>query len=243
MQKMAGTKTILLLGFLLNLFFSQAQIITSGRIVFERKTNLEKKFSDDRMADWLDGKKFKVEEFELFFNDTISIFRPIESDAVDRMSWMTSKSTVMQNFTENEKLTVLDVGGQQVILKDSNALRQWKITDNKRTIDKYRCQKAVYEKNDSTRIYAWFTIDIVPSVGPEGFFGLPGAILGLATEDGGIIYFAKKVEFNEPKAEIFAVNTKKKDIFTPEEFKAKMQKDFGSDEWSQRWMNDLFRWL
>lgn len=243
MQKMAGTKTMLLLGFLTNLFFSQAQMITSGRIVFERKTNLEKKFADGRMADWLDGKKFKVEEFELFFNDTISIFRPIESNEVDRMSWMTSKSTVMQNFAVNEKLTVLDVGGQQVILKDSNALRQWKITDNKRTIDQYRCQKAIYEKNDSTRIYAWFTIDIVPSVGPEGFFGLPGAILGLATEDGGIIYFAKKVEFNEPKAEIFAVNTKKKDVFTPEEFKTKMKKDFGSDEWSQRWMNDLFRWL
>ncbi|MCX6292662.1 MAG: hypothetical protein NT126_13025 [Bacteroidetes bacterium] len=30
--------------------------------------------------------------------------------------------------------------------------------------------------------------------GPESFVGLPGAILGLATEDGSVIYFAKNVE-------------------------------------------------
>lgn len=239
---MAGTKHILLIGFVMNLFFSNAQLITSGRIVFERKTNLEKKFTDDRMKDWLDGKKFKIEEFELLFNDTISIFKPIETDELDRMSWVTSKSTILQNFNQNQKISELELGGQKVILKDSNTVRQWKITDSKRTIDKYKCQKAIYQKDDSTRIYAWFTVDIVPSVGPEGFFGLPGAILGLATEDGGIIYFAKKVEFNEPKKELFAIEMKKKEVFTPAELKAKMIKDFGDNDWGKRWISDLFRW-
>jgi len=238
-----GTRFLIIMGMLMTFGFSHAQIITSGRIVFERKTNLEKKFNDARMKDWLNGKKDKVDQFELLFNDTISIFKPIETDEVDRLSWATSKSTVLQNTTLNEKLFLLDVAGQQIFVKDTITPREWKITDSKRTIDKYRCRKAVYEKNDSTRLYAWYAVDIVPSIGPEGFGGLPGAILGLATEDGGIIYFAKSVEFNEPKAESFVVNTKKKDVYTPESLKEKFEKEMGGSEWAKRMYDEMFRWL
>lgn len=243
MRMTIGTKSMLILGVLFISLTSVAQVITSGRIVFERKTNLEKKFSDERMKEWLDGQKFKVDNFELIFNDTISIFRPVESNEAEKFSWMTSKSTVLQNQRNNEKLFVLDVAGQQIFVKDSITPRTWKLTDSKRTIDKYRCRKAVYEKNDSTRLYAWYAIDIVPSIGPEGFGGLPGAILGLATEDGSIIYFAKSVEFNEPKADAYLVNTKKKEIFTPDSLKAKFEKEMGGSEWAKRMYDEMFRWL
>jgi len=243
MEKRAGINFIILLGILMTYGFSQAQIITSGRIVFERKTNLEKKFSDARMKKWLGDNKSKTDMFELIFNDTISLFKPIESDVADRISWATSKSTVLQNVKKNENLFVMDIVGQQVLLQDSMHIRKWQITDSKRTIDKYNCRKAVYQKNDSTRLYAWYAVDIVPSVGPEGFFGLPGAILGLATEDGGIIYFAKSVEFMEPKREDFAVNAKKKDIYTPDQLKAKMEKEMGDSEWGKRMYNEMVWWL
>jgi GLPGLI family protein len=239
----AGTKFLMVIGMLMSFGYSNSQIITSGRIVFERKTNLEKKFNDPRMKEWLNGKKDKIDQFELIFNDTISIFKPIETDEVDRIAWATSKSTVLQNSKRDEKLFVLDVAGQQIFVKDTITPRQWKITDSKRTIDKYRCRKAVYEKNDSTRLYAWYAVDIIPSIGPEGFGGLPGAILGLATEDGGIIYFAKSVEFNEPKTESFEVNTRKKEIFTPESLKKKFEKEMGGSEWAKRMYDEMFRWL
>ncbi len=227
------------------LIFSSATFaqITSGRIVFERKTNLEKKFDNPRMKEWLRGNKSKIDMFELIFNDSMSIFKPILSDEVDRLSWATSMSTVMQNFATNEKMTVLDISGQKLFVSDSNAVRQWKITESKRTIGKYRCRKAVYEKNDSTRLYAWYAIEIVPSVGPEGFFGLPGAILGLATEDGGIIYFAKEIELVETKPEDFVIDIKKKEVFTPAELKAKLEKDFANSPWGKRMFDEMFRWL
>lgn len=243
MVKLDGIKKLVFFGLILISFQSNAQLITSGRIVFERKTNLEKKFTDSRMKDWLGDNKAKVDQFELFFNDTISIFKPVESDIADRMSWATSKSTVLQNFNQNDNLFVLDVAGQQIYVKDTIQPRQWQITDSKRTIDKYRCTKAIYQKNDSTRLYAWYTTDIVPSVGPEGFYGLPGAILGLATEDGGIIYFAKSVEFMEPKASNFEVSTKKKDIYSPAELKAKFEKEMGNSTWGKRMYDEMFRWL
>ncbi len=243
MEKVAGIKKIGVSMLFLAFFVSAKAQITSGRIVFERKTNLEKKFTDERIKEWLRGNKTKIDQFELIFNDTISIFKPIESDEVDKMSWATSKSTVLQNFSSNNKLTVLDISGQSIYVKDSNAVRQWKITENKRTIGKYKCRKAIYEKNDSTRLYAWYAIEIVPSIGPEGFFGLPGAILGLATEDGGIIYFAKEVEVLTPKAETFVVDTKKKDVYTPDELRAKLEKDFANSPWGKRMYDELFRWL
>ena len=243
MVKLAGIKYLILLGTLITFGYSQAQIITSGRIVFERKTNLDKKFSDAGMKQWLGDKKSKTDMFELIFNDTISIFKPIESDEVDRMSWATSKSTVLQNTLRNENLYIMDVAGQQIFVLDSMHARKWQITDSKRTIDKYNCRKAIYQKNDSTRLYAWFAVDIVPSIGPEGFFGLPGAILGLATEDGGIIYFAKSVEFKDPNTNDFVINTKKKDIYTPESLKTKMEKEMGNSEWGKRMYDEMFRWL
>lgn len=223
---------------------SYGQMVTEGRILFERKTNLQKKFkNDDRVKRWLGDQKTKIDQFELLFNDTISIFRPVYSDEPDRYKWATSQSTVRQNFNQDEKTLILDVVGQQIYVKDSNDVRQWKITDSKRKIGNYLCTKAIYQKDDSTRLYAWFSVDVVPSVGPEGFFGLPGAILGLATEDGGIIYFAKEVRFEKVSAEEFEIDLKRKDVYTLEELKAELEERFANEPWGNRVFNDLFRWL
>ncbi len=221
--------------------FSQ---INAGKIVFERRTNLEKQIIDGRMKSQVnENNKIRVELFDLYFNDTCSIFKPILSDEADPLSWATSKNTILQNFKSNQKIYQLSTAGQQVFVKDVNKKRDWKITESKRKIANYDCYKAIWQKNDTTRIYAWFSVDIVPTIGPEGFDGLPGAILGLATEDGGIIYFAKSVEIIVPKQEFFKIDTGKKDVYSMEELKTKIEKDFGNTPRGKRMFNDLFRWM
>jgi GLPGLI family protein len=84
---------------------------------------------------------------------------------------------------------------------------------------------------------------LVPSVGPEGFCGLPGTILGLATEDGGIIYFAKKVEATNPTKEEMLIEVGKNKLFTINELRIKIEKDYSSTPWGKRMFDDLFRWL
>jgi GLPGLI family protein len=222
---------------------AQAQIVTEGRILFERKTNLEKKFDDERMRRFMGDVKSKTEEFELIFNDTMSIFKPILSDVPDNFSWATSHNTMRQNFNSNEKVIILELAGQKVFVKDTNSLREWKITDSKRHIGIYNCRKAVYEPNDSTRIYAWYSVDIVPSVGPEGYYGLPGAILGLATEDGSIVYFAKDVQIVATKKEEFNIELPKKDVYTLSSLRVFMEKQLGGQSWGKRLLDDAFRWL
>jgi hypothetical protein len=57
---------VLIIGFLVFISMSGSSQVTSGKIVFERKTNLLKKYTDDRMKAWLKDKKVKIDMFELY---------------------------------------------------------------------------------------------------------------------------------------------------------------------------------
>ncbi len=225
-------------------FRANGQYILNGKITFERRTNLEKKFTDQRMRRMItEENKIRNELFTLYFNDTASVFKAIPTDKVDDMAWMTTKNSYYQNLNSSKQITVLGLMGQNVYVSDSLPSRNWKITDSKRSICGYDCRKAVYQKNDSTRIYAWYTTALVPSVGPEGFCGLPGTILGLATEDGGIIYFAKKVEEMNPSQSDMTIEIGKNKVFTLNELRIKIEKDYGNMPWGKRMFEDLFRWI
>ena len=224
--------------------WAQTDYISSGKIIFERRTNLEKRFNDQRMKRFVtEANKIRIESFQLAFNDTSSYFAVVPSNEPEEMAWLTTKNAYYQNLNKSSQLMMLAVFGQNVYVQDSLPQRTWKITDSKRTICGYECRKAIYQKNDSTRLYAWYSPLLTPSVGPEGFCGLPGTILGLATEDGGIVYFAKKIELSEPKKEELLLNPGKNKVFTIAELRQKIEKEYGSTPWGKSLFNDLFRWL
>lgn len=246
MNSKAGIRIVLLIFALNWIQFNFAQgVITSGKIVYERRTNLEKRYKDARMKRMItEENKIKMESFSFFFNDTVSVFKPILSDVQDPMGWMTSKNSYSQSLNSNKQLIIFNLFGQNTYINDSLPQRNWKITENKRTICGYECRKAIYQKNDSTRIYAWYSPDIAPSFGPEGFCGLPGTILGVATEDGGIIYFAKTVEAMKPKKEDLVLESGKK-TFTLQELKKEIETKMSNSSWGKgmNFFDDLFRWL
>ncbi len=243
---MAGIKTYIIAGILGLITTASFGQMTSGRIVYERKTNLKKLFKDnDRVKRFLsEDVKSKIENFELLFDDSLSAFKPIEGDEVEQgfMRFLTSHNTVYRNTSKNEKILILDMWGTTTYVKDSITDRQWKVTDSKRKIAGYLCRKAMWEMNDSTRIYAWFSTDLVPSIGPEGFGGLPGTILGLANEEGSIIYFAKEVQLMKPNAPALNFDTKGKEIFTTESLKKTLQEKMG--QWLKEGdLEGMFSWL
>ena len=240
-----GIKKIAFLSFFI--FISStgfSQYNTFGKITFERRTNLLKRFQDSRMSKMInEDNKIKIDKFELLFNDTSSVFRPIQDIAEGRMGWMTTKNYYYQYLGEESQFIILGLFGQNIYIKDSLPQRDWKITESKRNISGYDCRKAIYEKNDSTRIYAWYTPELITPTGPEGYSGLPGTILGLATEDGGIVYFAKQIEIVAPNNEDLTPDKGKNKVFTLIELKAKIEKDYGNTPWGKRMFDDLFRWL
>lgn len=240
-----GIKILLLGIFIWVDSIGYAQFYSEGTIYYTRRTNLQKRFTDQRMKRFInEDNKIKNDRFSLAFNDTISVFKYLPPATADDMAWLTSKNEYFQYLNPNKQLTIFQFFGTSVYVKDSLPVRAWKMTDGKRTICGFNCRKAIYEKNDSTRIYAWYAPNILPSIGPEGFCGLPGTILGIATEDGGIIYFADKVDFSTaPKSESLAVEIGKNKLFTLRELRDKLEKDYGNTPWGKRMFDDMFRWL
>jgi GLPGLI family protein len=219
------------------------QVVKQGIITFERKTNLLKKFDDERMRNFIkEDNKIKIDKFSLVFNDTASLFSYIQPDEQDRMSWLTVKNTVYQNLKREQRTVFMDMWGTSLILSDSAVNHQWKITDKTRKIAGYECIRAIWQKDDSTRIYAWFTTDIASSIGPESVTGLPGAVLGLATEDGGVVYFATKVELIEPKVEQIAKPKKKGKEYTEQALKIELTEKLQGEPFGPRIIKELFFW-
>lgn len=239
-------KQVLFAGVLLLVGTASAQINT-GRIVFERKTNLKKRLGNDpRMGKFItEENKYRIENFELFFNDSMSVFKPIESDEAEAqgmLKYFTQQNTVYLNINNRQKFIAMDLWGNPAYIKDSIDDRKWKITESKRVISGYECRKAIWQMNDSTRIYAWFSVDIVPAIGPEGLEGLPGAILGLATEDGSVVYFAKEVKAMDPPVGVLTYSEKGKEVYTEEELKAKLIEQMG--QWVKpKDLEAMFSWL
>jgi GLPGLI family protein len=231
---------------LLFLFAAPVQSqVTSAVIEYERRTNVYKLYKDvDRMQGMMEHiKKNKImkEDFTLFLNDSISVFKAKETPE-GMSAWLTQRNTTVQDFTLKQRTQVLDLWGNQVFLRDTLKKREWKITYDKRVIAGYECRKVIWMYNDSTKIYAWYTDEIAVSGGPETFNGLPGVILGVATEDGGVVYFAKKVQLIEsnPVAELPKI--KEKDIKTQAEISTEIMSRFGKDNNGAAIVDRMFAW-
>lgn len=224
-----------------------AQSFSAGEITFVRKTNVQKKYKGSPMARWMkDAPKTKVDTFKMYFNDTMSAFVPVIPEIPEENPWLTSKHTTVQNFNKDERIVEYDFWSQKLYLKDTANDRQWKMTGRTRDIAGYECRMAVHYHNDSTRLYAWYAQELLLSTGPETFNGLPGVILGLATEDGGVVYFAKEVKVDPIDiAKYIPEEPKQKDIYNEESLRALVLKSMGGrggPDMAKRMVEDMFMW-
>lgn len=246
MEGTVGSKISLILCVLFCTFSLGAQtMMSSGKITFERRTNLEKRFENQENRGWMRGnlKKPKTDEFELRFTDSTAIFVPILPEVPDEREWATMQNTTYQNLSSKVLIQQFSFWGTQVLMKDTVEEREWIITGSSREIAGYNCRQAMWEANDSTRIYAWYADELMSSVGPETFNGLPGVILGLGIEDGGVVYFAKKIErLEDPKIEKDIPTGKKKDWYTEEQLRGIIVERFS--QWGQvdKILFDMFVW-
>lgn len=218
--------------------------IQEGKIVFERKTNLFKKYETESTQNYIgESNKYRSELFILYFNDSTSVFLFDENQPRDsKLEWTTERNTVIQDLSQNINRSTLSLWGTPFNIKDSLVQREWKFTDKWRTICNIECMQAMYEVDDSTRIYAWFTSSITPNVGPESYCGLPGAILGLATEDGSVTYFAKTIEERAIDFEEITPRFNDKKARTRKEVIEKARQDFRHQKDMEKYLKRIFLW-
>lgn len=218
------------------------QNLYEGLIKFKRKMNLYKKFKSwEDIKEYIpESEKNKVDDFIMFFNDTAVLFKPAESGKYDPYSWASARHTTIQNIQKGTYRQLREFWGESIIISDSIPFRKWKITESKRSIAGFECRKALWQQNDSTRIYAWFAEEIPVSGGPESFMGLPGLILGLAMEDGSEVYFAESVTFRGPQPSEWALPKGKRKTFTRDGLIQEILRINKGEKWVKNYVKNIF---
>lgn len=128
-------------------------------------------------------------EYSLTFNEKESLFRPKEIMGKEGglLSSIQSRTGIFYNdSSSNNHLQQIERQGKTFLITRNNIT--WELTDEIKTINGFRSQKAVAkrnyyhfrsDKNIVRNIVAWFAPEIPVSFGPDGFSGLPGLILEL----------------------------------------------------------------
>jgi len=186
-----------------------------GVITYEITVNIHRQLPPDQ-----EGRKAMIPEFrtskqQLFFNANESLYKPlIEDDEEEeqfpsgggggggrRMFFRMPGATNYVDQASNMMLTQMDLMGKKYLITDTLKPAPWKFGTETKVIQGYDCMQAYYttEGDRKQTITAWFTTKLRPSLGPERYNTLPGAILAVDINNGERVLVAKKVEVRELK--------------------------------------------
>jgi GLPGLI family protein len=180
---------------------ARAQFTFSGKIEFERKTNLYKLWEGNS---WMDNWKDKFPQFssnyyDLAFNASGSRYVAGREGNAPKIEWGLPPGVdndIMRDFSTGTVTAMKSIYGERFLIRDSMQRLTWKMTGEVRDIAGYKCRKAVTRICDSVYVVAFYTDEIPVSSGPEQMGGLPGMILELAVPRLFTTWVATKVEIS-----------------------------------------------
>ncbi len=167
----------------------------------------------------------------LYFTADQSKYEDSEERANDDdegYSWRQDAYCITRNYTKNTQYDIITALGKVYIVEDSLQPVSWKIHNDLKEVAGHLCMKAYRE--DTTKmqkIVAWFAMDIPLAAGPERLGGLPGLILEVDINNGGMLITADRIELKTPTPEQFALPQKIKGKKVNEAgYEAVLQKHF-----------------
>lgn len=133
------------------------------------------------------------------------------------------KSTKYYDYATNSMLEEREMMRKEFSIKDSIPILKWKVdVANQRDILGYTCMKASTTV-DTIEVVAWWTPQIQTSYGPDGYGGLPGAVLALGYgEDKAIL--AKEIQLHPDSTAEVVILQEKKSTMDRATFDIKMEK-------------------
>jgi GLPGLI family protein len=212
-----------------NMPLKAQQLILSGEIIFERKENIHKGFTEENS--WTEARKkatpkYKVDLFSLQFNAKQSLYKMHVEDEHPSFMWnkMANANSVLQAFEDRLYEAEKTIYEKSYRVKDSLPQYQWKLENEFRTIAGHSCRKASTIILDSIYIMAFYTDEIPVSGGPESFSGLPGMILGIVVPRINTTYFATKVSSQLIPENNFSLPKSKSKITNYKDFYSELSK-------------------
>ena len=116
-------------------------------------------------------------------------------------SWRKDVYYVKHNYAANTMQDVMQIFGKTYIIEDSLRAPEWKILNDLKEVAGHICMKASWTDTlKQQKVIAWFAMDIPISAGPERFYGLPGLILEVDVNDGGMLVSADKIDLKKISA-------------------------------------------
>jgi GLPGLI family protein len=205
--------------------FGQAN---EGVITYESKVNLHRNLPPERAEQKAMIPEYRTTKEQLFFNAQESMYKTLIEDEDEefstgsggfRMVMRGQNNEIYINPESEQILSKQEFFGKEYLITDTVKLSPWKFGTETKTILGYVCKQAYYtlteevnsmrisgsgpptpEKRMVTReITAWYTDQIRPSLGPERFGTLPGAVLAIDINNGERVIVATKVDLRPLK--------------------------------------------
>lgn len=205
-------KILLLAGILVSLTAVSivfAQSPATGVIEYEVKVNLHRTLPPGREEMKAILPEFRTSKQQLFFNESESLYKPViededeEQEGGARIMIRQPNNEVYFNQTSGKNIAKEEFFGKTYLIEDSAKIVAWKFGTEVKTIQGYECQQAYYtdesNPNRKQEVTAWYTAKLRPSLGPERFFTLPGAVLAVDINNGERVTVAKKIQLRELK--------------------------------------------
>lgn len=169
-------------------------------------TYISKQQKEKQQYVWGSRSEWKLYEI-LFFNDKETKYIKSEEKADnkedDNYAGRSEIYVVRHNYEKNTRNDAMDILSKTYIVEDTLAKPDWKILNDIKDVAGHLCMKAT--TSDSVRLQktvAWFAMDMPLSGGPDRFYGLPGMILEIDINDGGIIMTADKIDLKPIATEL-----------------------------------------
>jgi GLPGLI family protein len=182
--------------------------ISQGVIEYEVTMDVHRNIPPEREEMKAMIPQFRTIHFQLFFNETASLYKPKENPEADvpqgrggGMRMMRTPRTETYIDKASKEVTVMqDFMGTNYLISETLDILPWKIGDQMMEIAGYMCMMAWYQdtvqKHDIT---AWFTPQIQPFLGPDRYVTLPGTVLAVDINNGERVWVARNIDIKEVK--------------------------------------------
>ncbi len=189
------------------LFGSLTAQISEGVIRYEVTIDVHRNIPPEREELKAMIPQYRTDHFELFFNESESLYRPEEDVEAEsgargggggggmRMMMRTPRTETHIDKEERVVTVLQDFMGRNYLISEELDIMPWRIGSEQMEIAGYMCMMAWY--NDTVQgqeITAWFTPHIQPFLGPDRFVTLPGTVLAVDINNGERVWVAREVE-------------------------------------------------
>ncbi len=210
--------------------------VWQGTIVYERRIDVHRHMQDEQMKAMIP--QWQITSYELLFKDSISIFRTVpKEEAPDPFENNSSggvhiivggpgdNGVLYKNYNSNRLLDEVSLDDKQYIISDTLPRQPWKLSDDTATVLHHLCRKAMMTTSRGTAMIAWYCTDIPLPLGPDRFANLPGAVLKVDIDNGGMVYTATEIRAAVNGKDLKAPT--KGQVVTQAEYEKKMNEMIG----------------